>query len=289
MVEHGFRRRPLFFRKMADILSRTFALLSVALAVSGMIWIIWVTISYGAGALSWEFLLEPTRPWGLPKNGVANAIIGTILVTFGAAVIGVPPAILGGIYLSEFGKHSQIGSFMRFCTNVMMGMPSIIIGLFVYAVMVVPTGRFSGFAGSLALAVIMFPVVMRTTEDILLMVSDTLRESALALGMSRTRTTLCIVCRSGRTGLITGILLAIARAGGETAPLLFTAMWSDAWPTRYFSQPTANLPVLINEYATNSPYDEVQAMGWGAALLITAAILGMNIVSRIFFREKKHG
>jgi phosphate transport system permease protein len=169
----------------------------------------------------------------------------------------------------------------------MMGMPSIIVGLFVYALLVFTTKHFSGFAGSVALAIIMFPVVLRTTEDMLAMVPYELRESALALGMARWKTTCCIVFRAARNGLITGVLLAIARVSGETAPLLFTALWSDAWPTKFFTQPTANLTVTINEYATNSPYTTMHERAWGGALLVTAAILLLNIFCRIIFNERK--
>ena len=203
--------------------------------------------------------------------------------------MGIPPAILAGIYLAEFGKGTKLGNAIRFAANVMMGMPSVVAGLFVYAVLVIPMGRFSGFAGSVALAFLMFPVVLRTTEDMLLMVPDSLRESALALGCSRARTALRIICRSARGGLVTGILLAIARVSGETAPLLFTALWSDAWPKNYFTGPTANLPVLITEYATNSPFEEQHAAGWGASLVVTLLVLALNISCRIIFKEKHHG
>lgn len=150
----------------------------------------------------------------------------------------------------------------------------------------IPTGRFSGFAGAVALAIIMFPVIMRTTEDMLVMVPDALRESALALGMSRARTTLCIICRAAKNGLLTGILLSLARVSGETAPLLFTAMFADAWPTGFFSDPTANMPVLITEYATNSPFEEMHAAGWGAAFVIALAVLAVNVFTRIAFRDR---
>ena len=150
-------------------------------------------------------------------------------------------------------------------------------------------GGFSGFAGSVALAILMVPVVLRTTEDMLRMVPDSLRESALALGTTRARASLQIICRSARSGLLTGILLAVARVSGETAPLLFTALWSDAWPKNYFTGPTANLPVLITEYSTNSPFADQHAAGWGAALIVTLLVLALNIATRIAFKEKHHG
>ncbi len=282
------KRRPLFFRKLVDRCVRIFSIFSITLAIGGMLWILWTVISHGIKVIDWGFLTHPSKPYGIPDAGIANALIGTIFITLGSAIISVPPAIAAGIYLAEFAKHSKTGNFLRFCANVMMGMPSIIVGLFVYIILVVPLGTFSGLAGSIALSIIMFPVVMRTTEDMLGMVSYTLRESALALGMTRARTTLCIVCRSAKNGLITGILLALARVSGETAPLLFTALFSDSWPTGYFSHPTANMPVLITEYSTNSPFESMHAAGWGAALIITALVLIINICTRIIFKEK-HG
>ncbi|MEG1980741.1 MAG: phosphate ABC transporter permease PstA, partial [Victivallaceae bacterium] len=216
-------------------------------------------------------------------------ILGTIIITFGAAVMAVPGALCAGIFLAEFKDHPKFSAFLRFSANVMMGMPSVLVGLFVYMILVVPSGRFSGFAASVALAILMFPVVMRTTEDMIAMVPDALRESALALGMSRSRATICIVCKSAKNGLLTGILLSLSRVSGETAPLLFTAMYSNSWPEGYFSEPTANLPVLITEYSTNSPFEAMHQMGWGAALVVTLLVLAINLCSRIFFREKKYG
>ncbi len=169
----------------------------------------------------------------------------------------------------------------------MMGMPSIIVGLFIYTLIVMTTGRFSGFAGSVALAIIMFPVILRTTEDMLCMVPNALRESALAIGAPRWRITLAVVFRSAKSGLMTGVLLAVARVAGETAPLLFTALTNDAWPTGFFTQPTANLTVTMTEYATNSPFQTMHIRAWGAALIITAAVLALNILCRTIFREKK--
>jgi len=153
----------------------------------------------------------------------------------------------------------------------------------------VPFGNFSGFAGSVALAIIMFPVIMRTTEDMLRMVPNALRESALALGMTRMRTTLVVVCKSARKGLLTGILLSLSRVSGETAPLLFTALFADSWPGHYFTQPTANLPILMTEYATNSPFAVMHQKGWGAALVMLLLVLTLNLSTRVFFKEKKYG
>lgn len=283
------RRRGLFRRKLIDRIVRLLSVVALAVAVAGMVWILWTVVFRGAAVISWEFLTEPSRPFGAEDSGIANALLGTLAITLGAAILGIPPALLGGIYLAEFGRDTRIGNLIRFAANVMMGMPSVVVGLFVYAILVVALGGFSGFAGSVALAILMVPVVLRTTEDMLRMVPDSLRESALALGTTRARASLQIICRSARSGLLTGILLAVARVSGETAPLLFTALWSDAWPKNYFTGPTANLPVLITEYSTNSPFADQHAAGWGAALIVTLLVLALNIATRIIFKEKHHG
>ena len=281
-------RRPMFFRKLLNSVMWLLSVAGVALAVFCMLWILWSVIKNGAGVISLDFIFCGSKPAGEPDNGVGNAILGTIFITLMAVLIGVPAAFAGGIGLAIYGQNSRLGNLIRFSVNVMMGLPLILAGVFVYALLVVTTGHRSGLAGSLSLAIIMFPVVMRTTEDMILMVPAAVHESSLALGMTRARSVLCIVCRTIKGGLVTSILLAVARTAGETAPLLFTALWSDAWPWQYFTQPTANLPVLINEYATNSPSEEMHAMGWGAAFLITITLLLMNIVLRYICREKKN-
>lgn len=282
------KTRSVILRKLANLLLTLLALVSISIALGGMGWILYTVICNGGAVINLEFLTSPSKPYGEPGAGVANALIGTLLMTMGATVLAVPPAMAGGIYLSEYGKDSRFADMLRFCADVMMGVPSILVGLFVYALIVIPTGNFSGMAGTIALAIIMFPVIMRTTEDMLLMVPNTLRESALALGMSRMRTTLHIVMRSARNGLATGTLLALARVSGETAPLLFTALFADTWPDSFFSKPTASAPVLITEYTTNSPFESMHSMGWGAALLITGFILIVNIVTRFIFHENEH-
>jgi len=265
------------------------SLVSTCIGIFFLSWILYTVVQMGASILELSFFTNPTKPYGIPDGGIANAVFGTVYITLVAALIGVPLGLLAGVYLSEFGGHSKLGSLIRFSANVMMGLPSIIVGLFVYSIVVVTTRHFSGFAGSIALAIIMFPVVARTTEDMLAMVPNALREASLALGMPRWRATLDIIFRAAKSGLITGILLSIARVSGETAPLLFTALWSDSWTTfgSFFSQPTANLTVTITEYATNSPFAVMQSRAWGAALLITVAILILNIAVRIVFKEKK--
>ncbi len=282
-------KRSLFYRKTINLAVTAASIMTVGLALLFMGWILYTVFDNGFRSFSWAFFTEPTKPYGIPDGGVANAVLGTIFITLGAVVIGVPPGLLGGIYLAEFAKGNKLGNVIRFSANVMMGIPSIIVGLFVYALMVYTTKTFSGLAGSVALSIIMFPVVLRTTEDMLLMVPDALRESALALGAPRWKTTVNIVCRAAKTGLTTGVLLAVARVSGETAPLLFTALCSDSWPFGYFTQPTSNLTITITEYATNSPFPEMHTRAWGAALIITAAILILNISCRFLFKDSRHG
>lgn len=281
--------KSLFFRKLKNGLFSIFSFFAIAASLFLIGWILFEIVKNGAGAISWDFLTNPSKPYGIPDAGISNAIIGTILITLAAATISIAPAMLAGIYLSEFGKNKKHADIIRFGANVMMGVPSILVGLFVYMTVVVPSGNFSGLAGGIALAIIMFPIIMRTTEDMMAMVPNHLREASLALGMTKARSTLCIVCRSAKNGLITGILLAIARVGGETAPLLFTALFCDGTIQNFFTKPTANMPVLIAEYATNSPFEEMHKSAWGASLIIILAILAINISTRILLREKKNG
>lgn len=285
--ELSMKQRGLFLRKFRNYAIIGISALSTVIAAFFLIWILWTIFRNGMESLSLDFLTEPTKPYGVPGGGMLNAILGTAIITLVATLLAVPAGMLGGICLSEFSRSSKFGNAVRFSANVMMGMPSIIVGLFIYTLLVMTTGNFSGFAGSVALAIIMFPVILRTTEDMLCMVPNALRESALAIGAPRWRITLAVVFRSAKNGLTTGVLLAVARVAGETAPLLFTALTSDAWPTGFFTQPTANLTVSMTEYATNSPFAEMHVRAWGAAFLITASVLTLNIFCRTILREKK--
>ena len=286
-TETALKPRGLFLRKLKNFTVIGVSAFGTVIAAVFLIWILWTILRNGAESLSVEFLTQPTKPYGVPGGGMLNAILGTALITLAATLLAVPAGMLGGVCLSEFARSSRFGNAVRFSANVMMGMPSIIVGLFIYTLIVMTTGRFSGFAGSVALAIIMFPVILRTPEDMLCMVPNALRESALAIGAPRWRITLAVVFRSAKSGLMTGVLLAVARVAGETAPLLFTALTSDAWPTGFFTQPTANLTVTMTEYATNSPFETMHIRAWGAALIITAAVLALNILCRTIFREKK--
>lgn len=286
-TETALKPRGLFLRKLKNFTVIGVSAFGTVIAAVFLIWILWTILRNGAESLSVEFLTQPTKPYGVPGGGMLNAILGTALITLVATLLAVPAGMLGGVCLSEFARSSRFGNAVRFSANVMMGMPSIIVGLFIYTLIVMTTGWFSGFVGSVALAIIMFPVILRTTEDMLCMVPNALRESALAIGAPRWRITLAVVFRSAKSGLMTGVLLAVARVAGETAPLLFTALTSDAWPTGFFTQPTANLTVTMTEYATNSPFETMHIRAWGAALIITAAVLALNILCRTIFREKK--
>lgn len=262
--------------------------LSTCAAVGGiaaLAWIIYAVVQRGAAAINWAFFTALPTPPGMGGGGLSNALMGTLYITAIAAAIGIPLGLLAGVYLAEFGQHSRLGATVRFMSNVLMGVPSIIVGLFVYTIIVLPSGHFSGWAGGVSLAIIMLPVVARTSEDMLRLVPDSLRESALALGAPRWRMTLGVIFRAARAGLITGIVLAVARVSGETAPLLFTAL-NSPYRVESLNEPTANLTVTIFNYAM-SPYEDWQTLAWGASLIIMAAVLLLTILSRLAFREKK--
>lgn len=218
--------------------------------------------------------------------------MGTLILTGVAALIAIPTGFLGGVYLSEFGRNGRIATGIRMIANVVMGVPSIIVGVFVFALLVQPLQHYSGFAGSVALAFIMLPVMARTTEDMLNLVPNELRESGLAMGAPRWKVTLGVVCRAARGGLITGATLAIVRVAGETAPLLFTALSSPYWidglfgPSGFFGGPVANLTKTIYDFS-GSPYPHWQELAWGGALLIIVMVLGMNLLMRFLFQRSK--
>ena len=279
------RERSLFWRKFHN---KTASILSAASALLGIFilaWILYTVLLRGFSALNWAFFTELPTPPGMSGGGLANAILGTVIITVLATVFGVPIGVLAGIYLSEFGQDSKLAGLVRFFSNILMGTPSIIIGIFVYAILVVPVGHFSAYSGAAALAIMMLPVVARTTEDMMQMVPAAIRESSLALGAPRWRTTFQVVFRSAKTGLLTGVLLAVARVSGETAPLLFTALNSPYWPSA-LDQPTANLTVTIFNYAM-SPYEDWQRMAWGASLLVALGVLAVTLITRFVLADKK--
>ncbi len=268
-----------------DKIVSVWAVISALLGIGALIWILSGVIARGVGALNFSFFTQLPTPPGLAGGGMANAILGTLAMTVAATLISVPIGLLSGIYLAEFGQESRVADNSRFSANVLMGMPSIIVGVFAYTLVVLPLGHFSGYAGALALAILMIPVVTRTTEDMLRLVPNTLRESALALGAPRWKVTVKVVFRAAKAGLLTGILLAVARVSGETAPLLFTALNSPYW-FKSLSGPTPNLTVAIFNYAM-SPYEDWQQMAWGASLVITVGVLAFTLLARLVVRERK--
>ncbi len=271
-----------------EVINHIVSVLSGLAALVGIFflgWILWTVARQGLAALNLDFFTKLPAPPGSDSGGLANAIAGTVVITLLATVIGVPLGLFTGVYLSEFGRVSHFGRMVRFTTNITTGIPSIIVGLFVYTLLVVPFKHFSAYAGAVALAIIMLPVVARTTEDMLALVPNALRESALAIGMPRWRMILAILFRAARSGLLTGTLLAVARVSGETAPLIFTAMNSPYW-MKSLAEPTANLTVTIFNYAM-SPFDDWKRLAWGASLLIMATVLAVNILARYLLREKK--
>jgi phosphate transport system permease protein len=277
--------RPATGRRLANLAVSIWAGASAGAGILILFWILYVVVGRGLGALNLSFFTQLPTPPGMGGGGLANAIAGTLVLTVTATLIAVPLGLMAGVYLAEFSGESKVGDYSRFSANVLMGMPSIIVGVFAYTLVVVPLGHFSGYAGALALAILMLPVITRTTEDMLRLVPNTLREAALALGAPRWRVTLAIVFRAAKAGLITGILLAVARVSGETAPLLFTALNSPYW-SGSLGEPMANLTVTIYNYAM-SPYPDWQQKAWGASLLITLGVLLATVLARFLLREKK--
>jgi len=253
--------------------------------VAALGWILIEVAVRGAAALNFAFFTQLPTPPGMPGGGLASAIVGTLLMTVLASLSGIMIGVFTGVYLSEFGRSTLFASSVRMGTNVLMGTPSIIIGVFIYALLVAPMGHFSGYAGAAALAIIIVPVVARTTEDMLGLVPNELREAALAIGAPRWKMTMGIVFRSAKAGLLTGVLLAIARISGETAPLLFTALNSPYWP-KSLTEPTANLTVTVFNYAM-SPYADWQRMAWGASFIITGSVLLLTVAARGFLLMKR--
>ena len=255
--------------------------LSMLATAFGLLWLVMVLgtlLVDGVSAITPSLFLQTTPPPG-SSGGLLNAIVGSLLMTLIATLVGTPTGILAGTFLAEYARTSRLGEVVRFINDILLSAPSIIIGLFVYEAMVVHMGHFSAWAGAVALAIIMIPVVVRTTEDMLRLVPDTLREAAAALGAPKWRIVVTVAYRAALQGMLTGVLLALARISGETAPLLFTALNNQFWSTD-LNAPMANLPVVIFQFAM-SPYEDWQTLAWGGALLITAAILMLNITARV--------
>lgn len=279
-IDVGLYRR----RKFSNILGLSLSGLSMAIGLAGLLWILWTLAINGLSALDADFFTKATPAPGTSGGGMANAILGSLMIVGFATLISTPVGILAGIYLSEFGKTSRFARLTRFVVDVMLSAPSIVVGLFVFALAVAPVRHFSGWAGSLALSLIAIPVVVRTTENMLALVPGSLREAAFALGAPRWKVNLAVTLKAVRGGVVTGVLLAVARMIGETAPLLFTALNNQFFSTD-MSRPMANLPVVIYNFAM-SPYEDWQKLAWGGAALIALVVLAINIAARVVFRTR---
>jgi len=271
-------------RKRVNALALTASLAAMAFGVFWLIWILFDTIRLGLGGLSLSVFTEMTPPPQAETGGLANAIFGSLTMVTMATFIGTPIGILAGIYLAEYGQRSWLGRITQFINDILLSAPSIVIGLFIYTVVVSKFKTFSAWAGILALALIVIPVVIRQTENMLNLVPNALREAAYALGTPKWKVILSITLKSVQAGVMTGILLAVARIAGETAPLLFTALSNQFWTTS-LSEPMASLPVTIFKFAM-SPYENWQHLAWAGVFLITLGVLALNILARIFFRKQ---
>jgi phosphate transport system permease protein len=277
------RARKHASRKRINVIALT---LSLAAMAFGLVWLIWIlveTVRLGIDGLTLATFTEMT-PAPMDPGGLANAMMGSLLMVGLATLLGTPIGILAGIYLAEYGQRGLLGSVTRFINDILLSAPSIVVGLFIYSVVVARYKTFSGFAGVLALALIVIPVVIRTTENMLTLVPNALREAAYALGTPKWRVIMTITLKSARAGVITGILLAVARIAGETAPLLFTALSNQFWTTD-LGAPMASLPVTIFKFAM-SPYENWQKLAWAGVFIITIGVLALNILARTLFRQR---
>ena len=270
-------------RRAVNVICLGISMLTVLFGLFWLVWILWTLFAQGLQALNLTMFTQTTPPPG-SAGGLANAIFGSLLMSLLATLIGTPVGILAGTYVAEYGRRGWLGPATRFINDILLSAPSIVIGLFVYAVYVANVNHFSGWAGAFALSLIVIPVVLKTTENMLRLVPDTMREAAAALGAPQWIVISFVTLRAARAGIITGILLAIARISGETAPLLFTALNNQFWSIN-MDAPMANLPVVIFQFAM-SPYQDWQDLAWGGALLITLSVLTLNILARVLFRQK---
>lgn len=271
-------------RKRANFIGLVLSMSAMAIGLVFLLWILTILMFKGISALSFSLLTQSTPAPGSEGGGLANAIVGSLMIVVSCSFLSTPIGVLAGVYLSEYGDRSKMASITRFVNDIMLSAPSIVIGLFVYALVVVPSKHFSGWAGTIALSLIAIPVVVRTTENMLKLVPVSLREAAFALGAPKWKVSTSVVLKAAKSGVMTGLLLALARVSGETAPLLFTAL-NNQFFTMDMNKPMANLPVVIFQFAM-SPYDNWVSLAWGGALLITLTVLALNIVARVVFREK---
>ncbi|MEA3522866.1 MAG: phosphate ABC transporter permease PstA [Campylobacterota bacterium] len=273
--------KRMLMNKIVMALSTISALIGIAF----LLWILSVLVINGIEAINWEIFAFEGAPPGYEESGLKHALIGQLIIVGTATLIGVPLGILGGTYLSEYGQKSKLANTIRDISDIMMSAPSIVIGSFVYAVIVIPMGHFSGWAGVAALTIIMIPIILRTTDDMLQLVPSTLREAAFALGAPKYKVIMSVVYRGAKVGVLTGVLLGIARVAGETAPLLFTS-FNDNFLSTDLNEPMASLTVTMYNYAT-SPYTDWQSIGWAAAFILSMFILSLNIIGRLLIMKRK--
>ncbi|MBQ0935133.1 phosphate ABC transporter permease PstA [Ideonella paludis] len=271
-------------RKRINAVALALSLAAMSFGVFWLLWILFETFRLGLGGLSWQVFTEMTPPPQEEVGGLANAIFGSLLMVSLATLLGTPIGVMAGVYLAEYGQRTWLGRATQFINDILLSAPSIVIGLFIYAVVVAKMKSFSGFAGILALALIVIPVVIRTTENMLSLVPNAMREAAYALGTPKWKVILSITLKAARAGVVTGVLLAVARIAGETAPLLFTALSNQFW-TSSLGEPMSSLPVTIFKFAM-SPYENWQKLAWAGVFLITMGVLALNIIARVFFRNK---
>src|SRR5690606_3706341 len=283
MINMPMRKRMHNRRKIINLVALTLSLGAMAFGLVWLIWILIETVRLGIGGLTMSTLTESTPP-PMEAGGLANAIWGSLLMVSAATVLGTPIGVMAGVYLAEYGQKGWLGSTTRFINDILLSAPSIVIGLFVYTVVVARMKTFSGWAGVLALALIVVPVVVRTTENMLTLVPNALREAAYALGTPKWKVISSITLKSARAGVVTGVLLAVARISGETAPLLFASLSNQFWSSD-LSQPMSSLPVTIFMFAM-SPYESWQKLAWAGVFLITVGVLALNIIARTLFRQR---
>ncbi|HBV91643.1 phosphate ABC transporter permease PstA [Pantoea sp. B550] len=281
------RRKMQSWRSTKNKIALTLSLLTMAFGLFWLVWILFTTVTRGVDGLSWSLFTESTPPPNTAGGGLANALAGSGLLIFWSTFFGTPLGIMAGIYLAEYGRKSALSEVIRFINDILLSAPSIVVGLFVYTLVVSQMQHFSGWAGVIALALLQVPIVIRTTENMLRLVPDSMREAAYALGTPKWKMISAITLKASVSGIITGVLLAIARIAGETAPLLFTALSNQFWSTDMM-QPLANLPVTIFKFAM-SPFAEWQSLAWAGVLIITLCVLLLNIVARVIFAKGKHG
>ncbi|WP_147200457.1 phosphate ABC transporter permease PstA [Pantoea sp. MBD-2R] len=280
------RRKMQAWRRMKNRIALTLSLLTMAFGLFWLVWILWATVTRGFDGMTLSLFTENTPPPNTAGGGLANAIMGSGLLILWATVIGTPLGIMAGIYLAEYGRKGWLAEVIRFINDILLSAPSIVVGLFVYTLVVARMQHFSGLAGVLALALLQIPIIIRTTENMLKLVPDSLREAAYALGTPKWKMISAITLKASVSGILTGVLLAVARIAGETAPLLFTSLSNQFWSTDLM-QPLANLPVTIFKFAM-SPFAEWQSLAWAGVLLITLCVLVLNILARVIFSKRKH-